>query len=215
MSDGRGMRMRGIAGIGAALFAGLFGSAAALAGSGIAGSPHDLGGGTAGEAIEICAFCHVPKKTGALDRPLWTHGNLAPGDFTAYGISAGSEPAAVQTYGISMVCLSCHDDVIAMDVAEVPVSAFGRTGSGVPAGAGNFADSHPFSISYNQGYDITLNVPRGGKVGELPLFPASGARDAGDRIECPSCHNPHEIVFGKFLRVSNGGSALCRNCHDK
>lgn len=215
MSNSRDLRTGSVAGFGAIVLVGLFGPAVALAGSGIAGSPHDLSGRTAAGPTEICTFCHVPEKTGAPDPPLWTHGDLPPGDFTAYASPAGNEPAAAQTYGISLVCLSCHDAVIAMDVPLTVVSAIGRYGGRIPAGAGGFAASHPVSVSYNRGYDLAFKRPRGGKVGELPLFTASGARGAGDRVECPSCHNPHEIIFGRFLRISNDGSALCRNCHDK
>jgi predicted CXXCH cytochrome family protein len=198
----------------AALLVGLFGSAAALAESGIAGSPHNLSGRAAAEAIEICAFCHVPEMTGAPDRPRWSHSDVAPGGYTAYASPADAESIVAKPSGVSLVCLSCHDAVIAMDVPLAAESAFVRFGR-VPIGAGGFWASHPVSVSYEQGYDPAFNRPTRGKVGDLPLFRASGARDPGSRVECPSCHNPHEIVFGKFLRISNGDSALCRNCHNR
>lgn len=217
MSDGHDMRMGEIAGFGVAFLVGLVGSAAALAESSVAGSPHDLSGRTAAAASEICGFCHVPEKTGLPDRPLWTRLDLPPGAFTAYDDPTSEDPLAFQPLGTSLVCLSCHDGTIAWDTLATPgisVSAL-RRGGGISIGAGGLANNHPISVSYYDGYDAAFNRPIGGKVGELPLFRASGARGAGDRVECASCHNPHEIMFGKFLRVSNGGSALCRRCHDK
>ncbi|MBI3593131.1 MAG: hypothetical protein HY099_06610 [Nitrospirae bacterium] len=35
------------------------------------------------------------------------------------------------------------------------------------------------------------------------------------RVECPSCHDPHDPSRNTFLRKSNAGSALCLTCHIK
>jgi len=214
MSGRRGMRMMTTALVCAALLVGLFGPAAALAESGIAGSPHNLSGRAAAEAIEICAFCHIPQMTGAPGRPLWSRNDVAPGGYMAYAGPADGEFYVATPSGISLVCLSCHDAVIAPDVPLPADPALARFGRG-PIGGWSFGASHPVSVSYAQRYDPAFNRPSRGKVGHLPLFRAPGAGDAGNRVECPSCHNPHEIVFGKFLRISNGDSALCRNCHNR
>ena len=54
-------------------------------------------------------------------------------------------------------------------------------------------------------------------------YPATGDYDAlhttplfDDKVECASCHDPHDQVVdgtGKFLRLDNAGSALCLDCH--
>ena len=42
---------------------------------------------------------------------------------------------------------------------------------------------------------------------EVPLF--------GGKVQCASCHDPHDATYTPFLVVDNTGSALCRKCHTK
>lgn len=35
------------------------------------------------------------------------------------------------------------------------------------------------------------------------------------RIECSTCHNPHDNATASFLRKTNAGSAVCYTCHNK
>jgi predicted CXXCH cytochrome family protein len=48
-------------------------------------------------------------------------------------------------------------------------------------------------------------------------FPANGTQAAGTypSVECASCHDPHNVTNGTFLRVSNAASAVCLSCHVK
>jgi predicted CXXCH cytochrome family protein len=48
-------------------------------------------------------------------------------------------------------------------------------------------------------------------------FPANGTTPAGTypSVECASCHDPHNVTNGTFLRVSNAASAVCLACHVK
>jgi predicted CXXCH cytochrome family protein len=48
-------------------------------------------------------------------------------------------------------------------------------------------------------------------------FPANGTQSAGTypSVECASCHDPHNVTNGTFLRVSNAASAVCLACHVK
>ena len=39
--------------------------------------------------------------------------------------------------------------------------------------------------------------------------------DGIPRVECASCHDPHNTTNGTFLRRSNSGSTLCLTCHVK
>ena len=41
------------------------------------------------------------------------------------------------------------------------------------------------------------------------------ASDLLPRVECASCHDPHNTTNGTFLRRSNAGSGLCLTCHVK
>ncbi len=185
----------------------------ASAETGLVGSPHDLGGRAADGTVDICAFCHVPELGDVSESPSWTDGNgRKPGEFVAYGASAGREMFGKRPQGVSLVCLSCHDSMIAIDVAAIYNQT---TTPDVYSGRdGNFAAGHPISIPYYRRYDPSLNKPSDGRVGSLPLYRATGAEGTRDRVECPSCHDPHAMIFGKFLRVSNANSALCRHCHN-
>ncbi|MBI2362927.1 MAG: cytochrome c3 family protein, partial [Elusimicrobia bacterium] len=53
---------------------------------------------------------------------------------------------------------------------------------------------------------------------EIVLPPAGDAVKVygeTNRVECGSCHDPHDNQNGKFLVKSNAGAALCLTCHQK
>ena len=47
------------------------------------------------------------------------------------------------------------------------------------------------------------------------LLYTRGAGDTIPRVECASCHDPHNTTNGTFLRRTNAGSGLCLTCHNK
>ncbi len=72
-------------------------------------------------------------------------------------------------------------------------------------------DDHPISILYADTLagDSDFNIPTDAESGW------SDVRLYDGRVECPSCHNPHDPDNQPFLRKSNDGSALCLTCHNK
>lgn len=88
------------------------------------------------------------------------------------------------------------------------------TGGGLPIGT----DSHAAGFRANEA-DGNKFVVKSGTV-TLPLY---GATQALAKVECASCHDPHEERTGGsanpnsvfFLRTLNTGSALCLTCHLK
>ncbi len=73
---------------------------------------------------------------------------------------------------------------------------------------GDFAvRDHPIGISYPsavRGYHPVARVRN------------LGLRLPDDRVECISCHDPHNARgIPKMLAMSNQRSALCLACHDK
>lgn len=48
---------------------------------------------------------------------------------------------------------------------------------------------------------------------DLLLYTRAG--DDLPRVECASCHDPHNTTNGTFLRRTNAGSGLCLTCHNK
>ena len=151
---------------------------------------------------EICAPCHQPHNgTNAAGNILWS-GTLAnSGDFTMYtsGTLAGTGSAA----GSSLMCLGCHDatttphtgfvyNTVALDEAN---TTLGQDLSG----------SHPIGVA-DPGVVSGFQTPTG------------GAKYVGGKVECGSCHNPHDnttVAGGNFMLMSNVASDLCLDCHDK
>ena len=79
----------------------------------------------------------------------------------------------------------------------------------------DLSNDHPISFTYDAALaiaDVGLFDPAatasglGGTITTDMLF--------GNKMQCTSCHNPHDATNGKFLRKSNTGSALCLTCHN-
>lgn len=163
------------------------------------GTPHDLSNDDLG-STEICAFCHVPHSAQPSAAPLWNHADTTQ-TFQFYG------GTSAEATGSSLQCLSCHDGVSFID-------AFGgREGSvtlgekypGTRAVIGtNLADDHPIAVTYTAAAGRFKDL---GGTTTVKLFDG--------KVECASCHNPHDTEHGHFLRAPNTRSALCLTCHDK
>ena len=206
-------------------------------GDGIASTPHDFRGYTGvadddstastisltADDAQICVYCHVPhnsKKDGSSVpiRPIWNHNvdtttSWASG--TNYWATTFNETALSAPSGVSILCLSCHDGVIAVD-------AYGSNAGTtfIPSSDSTFLgtdmrDDHPISVAY----------PSSGLPNSSFIAAPVGVKvDFGGvaRVECASCHDPHNanvattgLGIGKFLRVKLGDSAICLSCHDK
>lgn len=203
---------------------------------GVVNSKHDFsatgsgGNWGGGDYDQICIFCHTPHNavTGEM---LWNRDNPVA-TFTLYS-SLTLNASVAQPTDVSKMCLSCHDGSIAID-------AFvnGRTGPtqmmaigdvyypGSPYTVGlpnmniggnyagnnsvnNLADDHPISFVFDSALaaqDQELSDPA--TIG-LPLFE--------NRLECATCHDPHDDSGGYpfLLRQSNDASQLCLTCHVK
>ena len=85
----------------------------------------------------------------------------------------------------------------------------------MPAGMTNLGtdlrNDHPISIVYDVGQDAAFNAKAAVASGGLRLF----GDGTTDRVQCASCHNPHNNTNAPFLRISNAASALCTTCHIK
>lgn len=186
----------------------------------LANSPHDLTTLSTGPlaanvigANGICLPCHTPHnpESGVVqaDAPLWNHEVALAANFSTYTTLAGNTAGEVD--GPSRLCLGCHDGVTALD------SYGGATGStlmtdpggvrGVIVGT-DLSDDHPVGVPYpvNSEFVAAATVTTNG----LKLYDVGGLR-----VECQSCHDPHDTTNAPFLRVSNADSALCLACHLK
>lgn len=213
-------------------------AASAAGGSSIVGSKHDL---STSATPEVCVFCHTPhvppvnlSNPGTrINAPLWNRfiGNSVT--FTVYASSTLKGTPANPPNGISLACLGCHDGVLASndkhDLLNAPGSGGvpdtssnpncdrchtwkggGSSGSLTPVDVigTDLTNDHPISMLYPVN-DPDFNAPPDSKNGwsDVKLF--------NGKVECASCHDPHNPVNGEFLRISNAGSALCYKCHNK
>ena len=177
----------------------------ALGQSTIVGSDHDLSSGIGGG--QICVPCHTPHDAyyaqgAAPERVLWNH-QVTTQTFTMYTTLKGNTGTP---NGTSLLCLSCHDGVTAMDNYGGNLGG-SQVMTGSHALGTDLSNDHPIGIEYPAADPGFHPVPQNG----LPLFNDGSI----DRVECPSCHDPHGAGFGKFLRDTTSGSQICLNCHDK
>lgn len=181
--------------------------------AGIVGTEHDFSSESWSDG-RICLPCHVSHNARVDEEnytmALWNH-DLTEQNFTMFAdfsVERTDRDQDQQPGGPSKLCLSCHDGVTAVDAfgggPESP-SMFSEQNLGT-----DLRDDHPIGIQY----------PEDGFEGYNPrdtLAPVKLVAWGGkvDRVECTSCHEPHNDDFGMFLRMDNTGSALCLQCHDK
>ena len=209
---------------------------------------------------EICRVCHAPhdKQRQAYQAGLLWNRNLSSATYDTYtftekagngkGVDANGNPTsgnnAPQPVGRAKMCLSCHDNTVALgqfdnyaDGGIDPETLAGNTRvdgdktfqqiyadghfmiGNNDAGGLSLKGTHPISVKYDLGYRLN---PKTNAMG-----PFSGQiQDVLDNgmVQCSSCHDVHNRVSvpqTHLLRVAQtaggGGTAsgLCLTCHDK
>lgn len=196
-------------------------------------SPHNLSVNGAStikstNETEVCIFCHTPH--GASANPLWNR-NLDSSAYTMYSSSTMNATLPSAPTGISLLCMSCHDGVSAINVVvnygtvypivmEGNINKFSDVGSYPPSHNPNLtkdlSNDHPVSFTYDTtlaNNDGGLHDPgtNGANITPLKLY--------GGKLECATCHDPHEYGSltgtAPFLRMSNSSSDMCLKCHNK
>jgi predicted CXXCH cytochrome family protein len=174
----------------------------------IAGSKHDLRHHAWSKA-DLCGTCHTPhRENPPAAAPVWdTNADLNQRFGTA------NDQMTIAAEGTQM-CIRCHDGTVAKD-----------TIGGIAQGRSNLASSNRaarpgFSIAGHGSTDHPVGVPYPkldkGYQPEVVLQSKNVVRVPGGRVECTSCHDPHNTAGHKdMLVMSNAGSALCLSCHKK
>ncbi|MGQ9650213.1 MAG: cytochrome c3 family protein [Phycisphaerae bacterium] len=179
---------------------------------GLVGSKHDFtdvlgGAGTA------CSACHVPHMMAVrpMSQPAGEVLTTQPATVEIYRIAGQRRVFAVDRYTpgpTSLVCLGCHDGTVATSTmgSGHAMLAGVREGFAVPD---DFVwRDHPIGVPYpsnRREYRAESMVTAAGEI-VLP----------DGRVECISCHDPHNRSgVDKMLVMSNRGSALCLSCHIK
>lgn len=122
--------------------------------------------------------------------------------------------------------MSCHDGTVALgSVYNLPGLSSGGTipmaQSGTPittmptTAAGHLGtvltDDHPVGYLYDTSKDPELVIRSWPWNTAVKLDPDAPT----GRVECHTCHDPHDNQYTKFLRMSNSNAALCTHCHNK
>ena len=209
----------------------------------VVGSKHDLSTPETPEPCVYCHTPHGASDS--ITAPLWnrriTNTSLfQPYDSPTMGATPASTPNAY-----SLACLSCHDDgLIGGGTSQGAVynndqhgvinqpnrPEFNMNCNGCHRFEFNgitfdivlpdwwqigpdLRNDHPISFDYAsaQALDPELKPAPDSQKGwgnsDLKLF--------NGRVECPTCHNPHDSTYVPFLRKPNNQSQICYTCHDK
>lgn len=194
----------------------------------VANTKHNLGasGPLAYKSAEtqICVFCHTPHRPNISVPfvPLWnrTTTTASYSLYTSGYLTALTYDAPVLAAGqSSRICLSCHDGTIALGtVKNINGGTSITMGGGVttmPVGTANFgsnlSDDHPVGYAYLTAKDTELIT----RAWPWPKGVQLDPNTALGRVECRTCHEPHDNQYTKFLRTSNAGGAICKTCHQK
>jgi hypothetical protein len=187
----------------------------------VAGSPHDLSMGSGDYAssnqTQVCIFCHTPHHASTTQTPLWNRNDPATTYETYISPTIDAYTVAPEIDGSSILCLSCHDGVSALNsMIYDPLGTAMLTGDSVITGMANLDDAshltndHPISFAYA---DAITN----GDGGLVAVPPAWALEDG--KVQCASCHDVHSFgataAMQPFLNHTKSGSALCLQCHAK
>jgi predicted CXXCH cytochrome family protein len=184
----------------------------------IINSKHDLsvaGPGSVRAVTEagVCIFCHTPHHSTG-EQPLWNHVMPTATNYIVYS-SPTLKAVVGQPDGASRLCLSCHDGTVAIGMVNSQATPIEMQGgvTTMPVGPGNLgtdlSGDHPVSFVY----DAAL-AAADGQLKDPSTLVNKVKLDPNAKMQCTSCHDPHDNQYGNFLVQDNTGSALCINCHN-
>jgi len=228
-----------IAGLRALALLGLLAGTTGLAhGQTVVGSRHDLSSNH-GYSDQVCVFCHTPHFANTdVVAPLWNRFVDLSQVFTTYQSPTMDTVTEQPTFTISGVCLGCHDGTIGTAVVNGVTGSTKHDLVNAP-GPGGIPDTTSWPNCRNchgqmygdpvadwQGTDlsndhpITMTYPTAAQDPGFRIPPdlVNGWSDVklfSGKIECPTCHDPHDPTFVPFLVKSNVASLLCLTCHIK
>ena len=183
----------------------------------VVNSKHNLsvsGPGTvkAKTQTDVCIFCHAAHKTTG-ETPLWSHALSAVTNYVIYS-SPTLKATVGQPDGSSRLCLSCHDGTVALGMVSSRTTTI-EMQSGItalPTGPSNLgtdlSGDHPISFVYDQNL-ATLDT----HLRDPLTLDRKLKLDHLQKVQCVTCHDPHDDQFGKFLVMDNTASTLCLGCH--
>ena len=186
--------------------------------AGVRDSLHNLstsgpGSVKATDADRICEFCHIPHSASSAGS-LWSRTSSSATYIPYSSTTAVAQPG--QPTGTSVLCLSCHDGTIALGEILNRTPPYSMAGgiSTMPPGKTNLGtdltDDHPISFAYTSAL-----ASQNGELAMPGTFSQALPLDRNGELQCTTCHDPHDSPFGKLLRMSDIGSQICIECHQK
>lgn len=192
----------------------------------------------------FCHTPHGGSLTGPLWNRNDLAGNFTMYDSSTSSATVKTAAATNAVNNESMLCLSCHDGSVSVyeminyssagqpnsenfPPGDVGIVNFGGGyqpnigGGGLGTFGGDLSDDHPISFSYDAVWTEYDGASKPGLHDFASIPTAISSRlyadigTGGHRVECSTCHNPHEATLPSFLVMSNAVSALCLGCHDK
>jgi predicted CXXCH cytochrome family protein len=161
---------------------------------------------------EVCIFCHTPHNS-TPSGPLWNRED--PGATYVLYNSSTLQAVPGQPDGSSVLCLSCHDGTIALGnvISRTANISFSGGVTKMPVGRSNLtsdlSDDHPVSFLYNSALTASDGQLKDPSAISYPVALEGG------KVQCISCHDPHNNIYNNFLVASNQFSELCFKCHDR
>lgn len=197
-----------------------------------------------------CVYCHVPpEEDGALPSefggiPDWNRFVPATENYQFYAESGSStlDTNPNKLNSISMLCLSCHDGTMAVDMVVFKPVTFDPTADSAMHMRINPSDDmescgkcHNGNVAHDitvkmLGQDLRNDHPISMRYAGLgfqdpdfvPAPPAdqfnnrifqNGVKLYNDQVECMTCHNVHDPARELLLRAN--AEVLCFTCHIK
>ena len=157
---------------------------------------------------QVCVFCHTPHNASP-SVPLWNR-EMSGATYLQYQ-STTLTATTGQPTGRSRLCLSCHDGTVALgalrnvpageqlDLASTFVTGRARLGT-------DLSDDHPVSFVFDRALQARNQRLVPPDSVDLPF--------ENKRIECSTCHDPHEKDVKPFLRKASLNGELCTTCHN-
>lgn len=166
-------------------------------------SSHGLS--ASGESHENCFFCHTQHGRAA-KTVMW---DVKISD-TVYNIyqSSSLEARVGQPTGSSKLCLSCHDGTVASSESFRKGIKTYEVPGGINLGT-DLSDDHPISFAYTSSLAVMDR-----QIRPPEMLPEFLVLDRNSEMQCTTCHDPHNNMFGNFLVIPIYQSVLCTSCHE-
>ncbi len=180
--------------------------------------------------LSSCQFCHTPHHAvvGAGTAPLWNR-SLPGGSYTLYGAGFTLASTTVNQPGAnSLTCLSCHDGTVSIGDVAVGTDETTFVGNVVGAGDGRLSSAsstyfgtsltreHPVGVVYITGNSAGLNTVISGGTNPTinnKKWKIYGGGAGTGRVECGSCHDPHNTTAGETPFLKDTRNTMCSDCH--